>query len=308
MTSRSADNWVLAIDGGGTCCRFALARATDPASRAPGAQTGTERVVIEGGPANATTNFAATIECINQGIASLAQTAGQDIESVNLLPAFVGLAGVTGSAIAARLQRELPLRHARYEEDRLAALRGALGTRDGIVAHCGTGSFFATQRAGAQRFAGGWGSILGDEASAHWVGQRALSLALQQVDGFLPATRLTDIIHQRFKHTDDIIAFAASATPDDYGKLAPIVTEQAQRSDKLAMQIMQAAADYIAWGVNQMDWCAGTPICLTGGIAPHYSHYLPKEKRVDLTLPVGTPLDGAIELALAQREHTIGYR
>ncbi len=308
MTSRLADNWVLAIDGGGTCCRFALACTTDLASQTPDTHTGTDRVVIERGPANATTNFPATIECINQGIAELAQTAGVEAETVNSLHAFVGLAGVTGRAIAARLQRELPLRHARYEEDRLAALRGALGARDGVVAHCGTGSFFAVQHAGVPRFAGGWGSLLGDEASAHWVGQKALSLTLQQADGFLPATRLTELIRQRFKHTDDIIAFATKAAPDDYGKLAPIVTQQAQRGDKLAMKIMQAAADYIAWGVDQMDWRAGTPICLTGGIAPNYTHYLPTEKKIDLMQPVGTPLDGAIELALAQREHALGHR
>ena len=45
------------------------------------------------------------------------------------------------------------------------ALRGALGEKDGIVVHCGIGSFAASRIDGKSRFAGGWGPVLGDEVT-----------------------------------------------------------------------------------------------------------------------------------------------
>lgn len=53
---------VLAIDGGGTRCRFALEQ---PA----------ERVVVETGPANAHTDFNGTVSQLKSGIKSLAERA-----------------------------------------------------------------------------------------------------------------------------------------------------------------------------------------------------------------------------------------
>ena len=154
---------VLAIDGGGTRCRFAL-------------QRGHARIVTEAGSANASTNFDDAVTCVQYGLRTRAEAAQTNVDTLYGMRAFVGLAGVTGAAVAGRLTAALPLRNARYADDRLAALRGALGRGDGLIAHCGTGSFFGAQINGQARFAGGWGSILGDEASAHWVGRLALIL------------------------------------------------------------------------------------------------------------------------------------
>lgn len=307
MTVASAETRVLAIDGGGTRCRFALARGADCDRRQP--QTGgAGRVVCESGPANASTNFNATVECINRGLQSLATLAGIPIETLYQLPAFVGLAGVTSDDIAARLDATLPLQYARYAEDRAAALRGALGNGNGLVAHCGTGSFLASQIDSVQRFAGGWGSVLGDEASAQWVGRKALACTLQQADDFIPATPLIRTIQQRFPDTSAIVEFAASASPDDFGTLAPDVTRHADNGDDIARQIMQSGADYLSSSIDRMGWHTGLAVCLTGGIGPHYRAYLPNEKTAALTEPAGQPLDGAIELAFTQREQMHGHR
>jgi glucosamine kinase len=301
MTAVTTDNWVLAIDGGGTHCDFALARRADAADPDSAAH-GNRRWVHKGGPANATSDFNATVSCIEQGLAALSTKASVPVEVIHTLPAYVGLAGVTGQDIATRLKSALPLQHAHFEEDRNAALRGALGDKDGLVAHCGTGSFFAARIDGSIRFAGGWGSILGDEASAQWVGRLALADTLQHCDGFVTATPLITRLLDQFGSAAAIVDFASRATPRDFGDLAPIVTSSASDNDPTAQRIMQSAATYLSNGIDKMGWHPGLAICLTGGIGPHFQPFLPQDK-IDASVErVGTPLDGAIELAFEQRD------
>lgn len=274
----------LAIDGGGTKCRFAL-------------QTADTRVVFEAGSANVSTDFTAAVTCIKDGLIALAQAADTQVDTLYDTPAFVGLAGVTGPQMAARLTDALPLQKATYADDRRAALRGALGDGDGLIAHCGTGSFLAAQIDGAEKLTGGWGPILGDEASAQWVGRLAIAKMLRQRDGFLPPSPLTEELMARFQTTAYAVQYAQEASPSDLGSLAPLVTQHAAQGDAVAIAILQAGANHIASDLKQMGWKPGLAICLTGGIAPHYAPYLPDDMTAALREPKGEPLDGAIALA-----------
>lgn len=275
---------VLAIDGGGTRCRFALERV--------GA-----RKVVEAGPANAYTDFEGALRCLKDGMCSLAQQANIQVEALHDLPAFVGLAGVTGDAIVARLTAALPLRNARYADDRLAALRGALGGGDGLIAHCGTGSFFAAQIDGTTRFAGGWGAVLGDQASAQWVGRKALTRLLRHIDSFDPSSPLMEALLTHFQNAEAVVAFARQAEPAAFGAFAPLVTDNAAEGDTVATAILQSGADHIATDLTKMGWVPNVKICLTGGIGPYYAGYLPSGMKYALAQPLGEPLDGAIALA-----------
>jgi glucosamine kinase len=291
----STDIPVLAIDGGGTRCRFAL-------------WDGQSRHVIEAGPANAFTDFDATLACLKSGLQTLSGATKLQQKELFGFPAFVGLAGVTSDTIAGRLRACLPLRHAHYADDRPAALRGALGDQDGMIAHCGTGSFFGAQAGGVYRVAGGWGALLGDEASAQWVGRKALAATLRHADGFGAPSPLTDALSDRFQGSDGILLFARGALPDALGALAPLVTEHAKNEDPAARAILMAGADYIANGLDQMGWTPGLPVCLTGGIGPEYRAYLPTRLQRAVIAPLGVPLDGALALARDQaREVADGY-
>ena len=135
----------------------------------------------------------------------------------------------------------------------------------------------------------------------------ALATALQQSDGFLPASPLTRHVFDRFGSTDNIVDFARTATPEHFGSLAPTVTRQAQHGDANARHIMQAGASYIAQGIYKMGWNNGTAICFTGGIGPYYEPYLPDKIVTNITQPLGTPLDGAVALAFAHAETADGY-
>ncbi|MEX0306800.1 MAG: BadF/BadG/BcrA/BcrD ATPase family protein [Ruegeria sp.] len=287
--SRSFDNLVLAVDGGGTRCRIAV-------SDGPLVQQ------VEVGAANVSTDFNAACAELKRGFAILAERSGLDASRLVRTPAYLGLAGVTGKALSERLAAALPFDHVRIEDDRPAALRGALGTKDGFVAHCGTGSFLAVQRGEQRSFAGGWGPVLGDQASAQWVGRRALSDILDCADDLRATSEVADDLLARFDGAAGVVKAASGMSPTEFGALAPIVTLHAGRGDALAVSIMEAGARYLADRMEAMGWAPGLSICLTGGIGPRYAAYLPEIMQNELTKPLGDPLSGAIALARAFQE------
>ncbi len=282
--TQSADTLVLAVDGGGTRCRLAACDG-DIVHR------------VEVGAANVSTDFDAACAELRRGLQALVAESGRALTDLTRAPTYMGLAGITGEAIADRLAAALPFEHIRIEDDRAASLRGALGAQDGFVAHCGTGSFLATQQSGERRFAGGWGPVLGDQASAQWVGCRALSDTLECIDGLYAPSDMATALLNRFGSAADIVRVAADMMPADFGALAPLVTEFAGQGDVLANLILQDAADYLADRMTKMGWIAGLPICLTGGIGPQFGPYLPTAMQSELVEPAGDPLSGAIALA-----------
>lgn len=275
---------IFAVDGGGTRCRVA-------------ACAGRQVTVLETGSANVSTDFEGAVHQIERGVQAHLDRLGVSAEQLQQAPAFVGLAGVTGERIAARLRAALPFRHVRVADDRLAAVRGVLGRRDGVIAHCGTGSFYAAQRGGEIRLAGGLGPVLGDEASAQWVGRAALRLTAEMLDGRRSPTPLGKLLEADFDGLAGIIHYASTAQPADFGTLAPLVTEFAAAGDAMAMAIMQQGADEITRGLRYIGWRAGLVTCLTGGIGPYYAAYLPKDLQASFAAASGEPMDGAISLA-----------
>lgn len=260
-------------------------------------------MIIDGGPANVSTNFGASIICINEGLQALAEKAQQPIEHLTQLPSFVGLAGVKSQKHIDNLRIALPMSNALYAEDRAAALRGALGKTDGYLVHCGTGSFFALQLGLNVRYAGGWGTVLGDEASAAWVGRRALSLTLQCEDGFYSHSLLTQKLLDMHNGAEGIVDFANQALPHDFGELAPLVTNYALENDSIAKIILQNAASCINDALNHLGWVPNTPLCLSGAIASCYLPYLSEVQRSAVVPPKTTPLEGAISLAIDFANH-----
>jgi glucosamine kinase len=282
--TESLTHEVIAIDGGGTRCRVAL-------------HDGRTTTTVETGSANVSTDFDGAVREILAGLDALALRSGRSAQNLLHLPTFLGLAGVTGTEIAQRLRAALPLHNVRIEDDRPAALRGALGAADGVIAHCGTGSFYAAQKGTEMRFAGGWGPVLGDEASAQWIGRAVLRMTLECVDGRAQVSPLAERMLDDLGGSAGVVSFAGSARPTDFGALAPLVTGYAEQGDLIACAVMQDGADHIARSLPKVGWGDGQPICLTGGIGPHFARFLPAEMQAALSDPVGEPLSGAISLA-----------
>jgi len=282
--TESHNSAVLAVDGGGTRCRV-------------GCEINGILHSVESGAANVSSDFDGALVQIRTGLDEMSRKLGVDIPVMLKWPAFVGLAGVTDPRMAGCLKDALGLLCARIEDDRPAAVRGALGVQDGLIAHCGTGSFLAAQTGGRMRFAGGWGPVVGDEASAQWVGRTALAQALCAYDGTQIETALTQKLLADLNGPAGIVSFAGTATPAQFGALAPAVTSAAKAGDVVAQGIMRAGADYIAETATKLGWQSGQAICLTGGIAKQYATYLPEELQSAIRPPLGEPLTGALALA-----------
>ena len=276
--------FVLAVDGGGSVCRVAAVGEDF-------------RVLKETGPANVSSDFDGAVRELEAGLKAVAKDLDREVSTLRAMPAFIGVAGAISPDIAEQLRHALGLTNARIDDDRPAAVRGALGSEDGVVAHCGTGSFIAAQFDGEMRFIGGWGPDLGDEASAYWVARRALSRALGVADGRAPDSGLSTSLLKKFEGSAGIVRFVANAAATDVAQLSKEVTRFAAEGDENAKAVMLAGAHEIAKGARAIGWRAELPLCLTGGIGPHFEPYLPTNMRSCIAKPKGTPLDGAIALA-----------
>lgn len=275
---------VLAVDGGGTGSRLALAT--------PGGVTR-----IDAGPANVFTDFEGAVANLDAGLSRLAEAAGLSGADLRALPACFALAGVIDDAIALRVRLALTRPDARVEDDRAATVEGALGGRDGAVAALGTGSFFAVVSGGAIRLAGGWGARVDDRASGFWIGREALRAALAAADGVGPASALTDALLARFHGPSGIATFAGRASPGEVAAFAPEVAGAAREGDSVARDILARAGAHALATLAALGARPEAPLCLVGGAARAVGAALPEAARSRLVAPCGTALDGALARA-----------
>ncbi len=135
-----------------------------------------------------------------------------------------------------------------------AAHIGAFAGGPGILILSGTGSMaWARDAAGVSHRVGGWGDVLGDEGSSHWIGRRALSLISQSLDGRAPTTTLVDAVfaHLGLDRSDSVNAlegWVASLSNQRAGvaSLALAVDQAARNGDAAARSLIGAAAGELA--------------------------------------------------------------
>lgn len=285
--TNSADDLLIAVDGGGTGCRAAVGTAA-------GGILGR----AEGGRANIGNDPAQTLTNVRFAVEKAAADAGIPEAALAEATAFIGLAGMNPARDAARLHTALPYRRIIAEDDRPACVLGALGAgKPGWVLAIGTGTIIAATDGAACRYVGGWGFHLADQGSGAWLGRGALNFALQCHDDLLAHTDLTRSIMAHFQ--DDpfaITAFSLTAQPGDYASFAPEVLAAAKVSDPLAVSLMCEGAEYYARGLKALGFAPGDRLCLQGGVGPHYADFLPKDHLAGQVASQGTALDGAFQL------------
>lgn len=193
----------------------------------------------------------------------------------------VGVAGVgretERAALAKALTGEAIAEEIQVLPDAQIALEDAFGEGPGILLIAGTGSVaFGRSPAGQFLRCGGWGPNCGDEGSGGWIGRRALSVVTASHDGREPATRLTGAILTalELEEIDQLIAWAADATPRDLARLAtPVMTLAAGRDGDLrANSLCTIAAEELVVHVRTLarqlfvDERADVPVALAGGL------------------------------------------
>lgn len=277
--------YLIAIDGGGTSCRFVLDMPD-----------GREALTL--GSANVFSAFDEALATLVSGLEQLADRSGLERDVFWRIPVYAGLAGITDRASAELVEQRLPSSVLLVEDDRRSAVVGALGKRTGAVIGIGTGSFLARQTANGITFLGGYGADLGDEASGNWLGRALLRRALHVLDGMSPTSPLIEQCLSGFGHdAHRIVAFSATASPADYGSLAPDIVEAAKQGDPVGRELTLIGARYISDGLFALGHQPGEAICALGGLAACYEPYLSDEIKADFTDPTGSALDGALLLA-----------
>lgn len=201
--------------------------------------------------------------------------------------------------------------------DAEVALTDAFGTDGaGILLISGTGSVaFGRGPTGTFKRCGGWGPDCGDEGSGAWIGRRALSVVTSSTDEREPETRLVGALMTalELESVEDLIPWAATATPKDLAALAGHVGALAADRDLRANSICTVAAEELVLHVRTLarqlfvDERAAVPVALAGGMLARGS-FLRRlvEHRLKTAVPGShlhgedvVPARGAIKLALA---------
>ncbi len=258
---------VVGVDGGGSRTRVVLADATGlvlARTEGPGSalQPGHEGV-------------AADI------IKSLIADALAAAERSETRPAVcvVGVAGAGQERAAQALWSALASRRVAddvsVQADATIAMDDAFGDSAGVLLIAGTGSV-AYSRApdGRLERCGGWGPNVGDEGSGAWLGKRALSVVTAAHDGREPDTALTGAIltFLEFETLDDIIPWAADASPGKLATLAPVVAQVASTGDLRANALISFCVEELSLHIRTlarrcfMDERAAIPVALAGGL------------------------------------------
>jgi glucosamine kinase len=258
---------VVGVDGGGSKTRVIVADEH-------GTQLG--EVV---GPASAVRPGQA--EHSAEVIAEAVRDALASCEMSHVVPKVlcVGVAGAAREPERQGLWQALASREIAEEivvhPDFSVALDDAFGEGPGVLLISGTGSVaFGRSPAGVIARCGGWGPVCGDEGSGAWIGRRALSVVTASADGREPETALIGAVltAAQVNEPQELIAWAASATPALLASLAPVVTSVADSGDLRANAIVSLAVEELVLHVRTLarqlfgDERAATPVALTGGM------------------------------------------
>ncbi len=278
---------LVAVDGGGTGCRAIVANAE-------GAVLGRG----ESGPANVMTDLDGSLTHILEAVERAGRQAGIEPE-FSTSKAALALAGANVGRFGEELLQKLPFAESIVESDATAAVRGALGPHDGAAGILGTGSVFGAKSGGEIRIIGGWGFLLGDQASGARLGRALLEETLLAHDGIVLGSALTEAILARFQEDPrEIVVFGKRARPADFGAFAPEVFAYAEKGDAVAGRILADAVGWIEASLDAVMPEGCDRVCLLGGLGQPYAPYLSEPFRNLLRPPLGNALDGALALAV----------
>lgn len=281
-------SYILAVDGGGTQCRAAIA-----------ALDGTILGRATAGSANMATDSQGAMANVVEAARAALAAGGIADTPLSSVHAYLGLAGANVEADHSQLVAGLPFRDTRIVEDSVIAVRGALGPEDGVMAVLGTGSVYAGRRDGRMLRAGGWGFVVGDQGSGARIGRALLEQTLLAHDGVVASSELTQAVMREYGGDPNrIVAFGQTARPAGFARYAPLVFESADRGDAVAMSVVASAVADVNAALGAIVWDGCRRLCLTGGLAENYQHRLAERFRHMLQPARGNALTGAVELAV----------
>ena len=132
--------------------------------------------------------------------------------------------------------------------DEVIALQAAFGDGPGVLVIAGTGSNIIGRCSdGTRTSAGGWGPVLGDEGSGHWIGLEAIRSSLRALDRGESTGLLGEICSAwEVDGLGGLNAKASRSPRPDFAVLAEVVADCAERGDAVAVSVLQRAGEDLA--------------------------------------------------------------
>ena len=292
IDSAATVRYYLGIDGGGTKCR---ARLTDLSGR----------VLAEAvaGPANIATDLAQSKQSILDVCQQLLQQAELTPDTLAQCAAVAGLAGANLPSAAARFGHwQHPFAWLHLTTDLHIACLGAHAGADGAMLICGTGTAAFSVVEGQQALFSAQGFPLGDKGSGAWLGWRAISHALDVLDGLTPAAALSDAVLAKLlpgvqPQATDVISACRDFRATDFATLAPLVFAAAQAKDPAALSIIADGVAYLEALLSRLMQTGARRIAMAGGVAQAINAFLADEWQQYLCPIAAPPEAGAVLLA-----------
>jgi N-acetylglucosamine kinase len=182
-----------------------------------------------------------------------------------------------------------------------------------MIVIAGTGSIaFGENAAGETARAGGWGYLFGDEGGAFDIARQAIRATLREHEGWGAHTALTPALLEATESSDPNQMMHRFYTPEwpraRAATLARVVNRIAESGDPVALDLMNAAAQHLAFlsaAVRRQLFKEGEPSRLAwiGGVfssdilLERFRTLIGLEGTVDTAPPEHVPAVGALLLA-----------
>lgn len=303
--------YFLGVDGGGTKTEFLiidengkmLARNLHPTSHYKQTSFDNFQHVIESG--------------VNEVCSQL------NISISDLTYSFIGIPGYGEMVADVSKLEEIVLNilgssNFKCGNDSEVAWTGSLACQPGINLVAGTGSIgFGHDKNNNMDRVGGWGDLIGDEGSAHWLSLKMLEIFTKQADGRLDKTALYNIVRDSLNLKEDfeildLVLNKYERKRDKIASLAYLVYEAAKVGDSYAINLYKLAAKEnfltVKALVEKLNFRENEEILVSysGGVfksqdfvlKPLKSLLTAYNKDIKLIAPILTPVAGAALYAL----------
>lgn len=162
-----------------------------------------------------------------------------------------GVAGAADDGVASRVQRvliEIVGGAIEVIGDMEIALESAFGGAAGVIMIAGTGAIaFGRNDRGESARAGGWGRLISDEGSGHWIGAQAIGAALREHDGGNRSLLLDKLMAAlEVGNVHDLAVRANSDPVPEFARLFPMVAAAEESGDPTAIEVLERAGVELA--------------------------------------------------------------
>ncbi|WP_096185839.1 N-acetylglucosamine kinase [Evansella halocellulosilytica] len=237
-----------------------------------------------------------------------------DIHFQHVVSIFAGMSGYSRLTNEERLIGLLknashPNTKVTISYDAISALYSGTDGKPGIVNIAGTGSLtFGMNEKNITKRVGGWGYLLDHSGSGYGIGLAALKTLFYEHDYGKRASALSTKILTFFNVSEPQqlipIIYDLDKSREPIASLAPLILDEAERKDEVALLMIDKACEEIVQSVKMVamplfdsDCQKEVPVVLVGGLMKRKDLFLPKLKQIWATewlVPDAEPVIGSV--------------